>query len=186
MTISVARHRFSVHEYYQLADADILSREDRVELIEGEIIDMSPIGIRHISCVDGLVDLLTHLPTRDWMLRVQSPVRLDEHSEPQPDIALLKRRSDFYRTSPSTPADVLLVIEVSDSSIGYDRDIKVPPYARAGIPEVWLVDLTTNRIEVYSQPVNGTYQSVLRFNRGETILSPSLPEITLEVSEILA
>jgi Uma2 family endonuclease len=186
MAVSVTRHRFSVHDYYQLAEADILSHEDRVELIEGEIIDMSPIGVRHISCVDMLVDLLTHLPKREWILRVQSPIRLNEHSEPQPDITLLKRRSDFYRSSPSTTADVLLVIEVSDSSVGYDRDIKIPLYARAGIPEAWLVDLTTNSIEVYSQPMNGVYQSVVKLSQGEILSSPRLPEIILEVTAIVA
>jgi Uma2 family endonuclease len=185
MAVSVTRHRFSVQHYYQLGDAGILSNEDRVELVDGEIIDMSPIGIRHASCVDKLVDLLTHLPRKDWILRVQSPIRLDGHSEPQPDITLLKRRSDFYRSTPPTPADVLLVIEVSDTSIGYDRGVKLPLYARAGVPEVWLVDLTTDRIEIYSQPLNGTYQSLVILSRGEMISSLGLPEMAFQVNEIL-
>lgn len=184
MAHQIARRWFNVDEYYRMAEAGILTEGDRVELIEGEIITMSPIGSRHAACVDRLTDILSELKAH-FIIRVQSPIRVDAYSEPEPDIALLKRRADFYAASHPTPDDVLLVIEVAETSVGYDRGVKIPLYARAGIPESVLVNLPDDAIEFCSQPVNGKYQSVRIFKRGESFASQSVPGLTMNVDDIL-
>lgn len=168
-----------------MAEAGILSEDDRVELIEGEIIEMSPIGSRHAACIDRLSTLLHRLPGLAAIVRVQSPIRLDQYSEPQPDIAVLRPREDFYSRSHPTPADVLVVIEVADSSATYDRAVKVPLYARAEIAEVWLLDLVRDEIEIFSQPENGTYKDVRQARRGQELASGQISTLVLSVDEIL-
>jgi Uma2 family endonuclease len=166
--------------------AGIFSEDDRVELIEGEVIRMSPIGSRHAACVDRIVNaLLGRFAGHGVIVRVRNPIRLDEYSEPQPDVALLHPRDDFYAGEHPTPADVLLLVEVADTSIEYDRVIKVPLYARAGIPEVWLVDLTKETIELYAQPLNGAYQTSRQAARGESLTSSSIPTLTSSAESIL-
>jgi Uma2 family endonuclease len=184
MSAEVARRHFNVAEYYRMAQAGIFSEDDRVELIEGEIIEISPIGIGHASCVDRLVTLLAEQVGRRAIVRVQNPVRLDEFSEPQPDIALLKWRDDFYSARHPLPPDVWLIAEVAETSAAYDRKVKVPLYARAGIPEVWLIDLAQDVIEVYNQPVNGVYQMLAKMRRGDALVS-GLPALTLSAADIL-
>ena len=140
------RHRLSVDEYHRMGSTGILPEDSRVELINGEIIDMAPIGSRHAAAVRQLTHILSRAVGDTAIVSVQNPIQLDPHTESQPDLALLQPREDFYKTAHPRAGDVLLVIEVADSSLRYDREIKIPLYARHGIPEVWLVDLLDNRL----------------------------------------
>jgi Uma2 family endonuclease len=159
-------YRFSVDDYHRMA-AGILTEDARVELIEGEIIAMRPTRKRHASCVDRLNKRLNAVSGDKAIVRVQSSVRLHDLSEAYPDIALLKPRDDFYAESHPMPSGVLLVIEVADSSVAYDREIKMALYARAGIVEAMLINLREDAIEIYSEPVNGKYQSARICRRGD-------------------
>ena len=184
MAIGSTRRQFSVTDYHRMADAGILGEDDRVELIAGEVVDMSPIGTRHAACVDRLTMALTRQAGSTAIVRVQSPIQLDDYSEPQPDLALLRMRDDFYMYSHPMPTDVLLLIEVADSSALYDRTTKLPLYARSTIPEVWLVSVPDERIERYIQPVNGIYQMIQIVQRGQDLLSTALPNLTLAADSI--
>ncbi|HEY0376973.1 MAG TPA: Uma2 family endonuclease [Pyrinomonadaceae bacterium] len=185
MSVQIAKRWFTVAEYNRMSETGILTEDDRVELIEGEIVEMSPIGRRHAACVDRLTELLSERLQRKAIVRVQSPIVLNEYTEPQPDVALLRRREDFYERSLPTPADVLLVVEVADTTLDYDRQIKVPLYARAGISEVWIVNLHDEQVEVYTRPAGGAYQDVRLRGRGEAMTSAEAPSLTLSVDEIL-
>jgi Uma2 family endonuclease len=136
------RRLFTADEFHRIAEAGILREDDRVELVDGEIVEMTPIGSHHAACVDRLNVLLQRSVDGRGIVRVQGPIRLDAHSEPQPDLSVLALRTDFYASAHPTPSNVLLVVEVAETSARYDRDIKIPLYARAAIPETWLVDLT--------------------------------------------
>ena len=185
MSVRIQKRYFNVDDYYRMAEAGVIARDDRVELIEGEVMTMSPIGKRHAGCVKRLNRLLNHTVAQIPIVSVQDPITIDQFSEPQPDIALLKPRQDFYSSSHPTPADVLLVIEVADTSVEYDRGVKLPLYARAGIPEAWLVILPKEIIEVHSHPKNGKYQKVQRLKRGKTLESSSVAGLSLSVDDIL-
>jgi Uma2 family endonuclease len=185
MAVQVEKWVFSVDEYHKMSEAGILSEDDRVELIEGEIIKMSPVGSRHAACVKRLNALLNRRVGQAAIISVQDPIRLDDYSEPEPDIALLKFRDDFYSQSLPTVDNVLLIIEVADTSVEYDRSVKLPLYARAGIPEVWLADLPGDGVEAYSELVNGAYQKFRRAKRGEVLTPEEFPGLTLSADEIL-
>jgi Uma2 family endonuclease len=185
MSVQIARHWFTAAEYNRMGETGIFSEDDRVELIEGEIVEMSPIGKRHASCVGRLTNLFGRLLAERAIVWVQNPIVLNDYSEPQPDVALLNRRDDFYENSLPTPDDILLIVEVADTTLEYDRQIKVPLYAQAGIAEVWVVNLADEQIEIYSQPVNGAYQSQRQTGRGETINSPDTFNLTLSVDDLL-
>ena len=185
MSIQVAKRSFTVGEYRRMVEAGILSEADRVELIDGEVFEMSPIGKRHAACVAILTRMLTLLLQHVTLVWVQNPIRLDNYSEPQPDLVVLKPRQDFYRNSLPTPEDVLIVIEVSDTTLDYDRKVKVPLYARAGIPETWVVNLPEERIEVYADPASGAYQAVNSYGRGDELQSRALAALRLRVAEVL-
>lgn len=185
MSVQFQKHYFTVDEYYRMAKGGVFSADDRVELIEGEVVEMSPIGSTHQGCVDELSSILASRLGRAAIVRVQGPIHIDEYSEPQPDISLLKPRRDFYRRSHPTPADVLLVVEVADTSLEYDRNVKLPLYARAGIPEAWLIVLTKESIEVHSEPKNGKYQKLQRLKRGKKLTSATIPGLALNVDDIL-
>ena len=183
--IQPTRRRFSVDEYYKMVEAGILSEDNRVELIRGEIVNMTPIGVRHALCVDELTIYFTkHLPD-NVRVRVQNPIRLDVDSEVQPDVTLLRLRDYSKDQQHPGPEDVLLVIEVSDTTLRWDRREKVPLYASAGIPEVWIVNLQQDRIEVYSQPEAGTYKTTRRFRRGQSVAVSGFAEVKLNVDAIL-
>ena len=175
---------FTAAEYYRMAEVGILTEDDRVELIEGEILEMSPIGVRHAAVIDKVAALVRDRVS-GVMVRVQHPVRLSERSEPQPDLALVRARDDYYAAAHPGPQDVLLLIEVADSSVLYDRNLKIPFYARSGISEVWLVDLVTNAVEVHATPATGAYTHVQRFERGTTIVSAHLPELRMDAADVL-
>jgi Uma2 family endonuclease len=185
MSVQIEKRYFNVTEYYRMTEAGVLSEEDRVELIEGEVIKMSPIGSRHAACVRRLNTLLNRQVSQIAIVSVQSPIRLSDYSEPEPDIALLRPRNDFYSQAHPTADDVLLIIEVADTSVEYDRSVKLPLYARAGIPEAWLVNLPKDVIEVYTKPANGVYQKFQRVKRGKTLVSQTIPELVLDVDEML-
>ncbi|QWK11878.1 MAG: Uma2 family endonuclease [Thermoflexus hugenholtzii] len=184
MGVQVQRRLFTVEEYHRMAEAGILSEDDRVELIEGELVTMSPIGSRHAACVARLTALLFPVEGRG-ILWVQNPIRLGARSEPQPDVALLRYRPDFYASAHPGPEDVLLVVEVAETSADSDRSLKIPLYARYGIPEAWLVDLLEERIEIYRHPTPQGYRSLHIAHRGETVSPTALPDLELSVDEIL-
>ncbi|MDT7688490.1 MAG: hypothetical protein QOE46_1249 [Acidobacteriota bacterium] len=185
MSVQVLRRHFSVGEYYRMAAAGLFSEDDRVELVEGEIIEMNPIGSRHAACVGRLTELLGNSARDVAIVWVQNPVQVNDYSEPLPDVALLKRRDDFYSQANPGPSDVLLVVEVADSSVGYDREVKVPLYARAGIPEVWLVNLPEDVVEIYAGLSEGTYREVRLVKRGDNLTSTSISTLTLDADSIL-
>ena len=180
------RHRITVTEYHRMAEVGLLAPDARVELIEGEIIDMAPIGKVHTSVVDQLNRLLVRAVGDDAIVRVQGSVRLSQMSEPEPDVVLLKPRPDFYRNEFASAADTLLVIEVSDSSLRYDRDIKVPFYARHGVPEVWIVDLQNDQLLVYGSPSDGVYGRQSSVARPKSMLVTALPGVTVDLSSVFA
>ena len=182
---TITKRRFSVKEYYLMADAGILSPRDRVELIDGEIVQMAAMGSYHAGCVNTLNRLFMEMLGRRVVVSVQNPVRLSERSEPEPDVALLKPRADFYTESHPRAGDVMLIVEVSHSTVEYDRDVKTPLYAAAGIPELWLVNLDEDFIDGLSDPEGAGYRTTRRYVRGERIAPALLPDAALEVSEIL-
>lgn len=185
MSVQLQKHYFNVKEYYRMLEVGLLSEDDRVELIEGEIIELSPIDSAHGGTVKRLSSFLHSKLGDDVIVSVQDPVRLDDFSEPQPDLAVLKPRKDFYSTSHPTPQDVLIVIEVSDSSLEYDRGVKLPLYARARIPEAWLIVLAKKTIEIHSQPKNGKYQKVQGVKPGKALRSPTVPAISCKVEDLV-
>lgn len=185
MAVQFTRRPFSVDEYYRMAQVGILGEDDRVELIEGEIIEMSPIGSRHAACVKRLTALLGRRLGEGAILSVQDPVRLGDYSEPQPDVALLRPRADFYAGGHPAPEDVWLVIEVADTSAIIDRNLKPPLYARAGVIEVWIIDLSQDLIEVHTQPSGGAYQVVRQVRRGESLAPGQLPALGVSAEAVL-
>ena len=184
MSLQIEKHYFTVSDYNRMGEAGILSQDARFELIEGEIIEMSPIGSPHAACVTFLSRLLNRTVGDATLASVQNPIQLDDYSEPEPDLALLRLRDDFYRHAHPMPDDVLLVIEVSDPTLRFDRQIKLPLYAKAGIAEVWIVNLPEEQIEIYSQPVVNVYQQNSVFKRGTQAQAQTLPDIKVDVDAL--
>jgi len=181
-TIPIAppsRHLISVDAFHRMGETGILRPAERVELIDGEIIDMSPIGAMHAAIVDLLARHFGRRAGESIFIRCQNPLRLDDVSEPEPDIAILRPRADFYTTGHPGPADVLLVVEVADTSLAYDLGVKVPLYARHGIPEVWVIDATTRRTRVFREPVGSG-------GAGQSAGSGYAHEASLEADELLS
>ena len=177
-----ARHRLSVQGYYRMAEAGILPPGQRTELIDGEIIDMAPIGTRHASTVKWLVAMLSAEVANRFVLSVQDPLHLGPHSEPEPDLMLLSPRSDFYCNAHPTPADVRLLIEVADATFRYDTEIKLPLYARHGVPEVWVIDLESGRLLRHRQPQGQAYIRVEVLTRLGVLVPDAAPELALDLS----
>jgi Uma2 family endonuclease len=180
------RHRLTVAEYHRMAEVGLLAPDARVELIEGEIIDMAPIGSEHGSVVDQLAGLLIRAVGDRAIVRIQGAVRLSQLSEPAPDVAVLAPRADFYRHEQPTGADTLLIIEVSDSTLRYNRDIKVPLYARHGVPEVWIADLQNSRLLVHRSPADGEYKLRTAVAQPGVTALASLREVNVNLSGILS
>ncbi|GGA27709.1 Uma2 family endonuclease [Okeania sp. KiyG1] len=185
MSVQLLRRLFTVDQYYQMLEAGILTENERVELIRGEIVKMSPIGIHHSACVKRLNKLFILRLAETVTVGIQDPVKLNDNSEPEPDISLLQQRPDFYRTQHPQPEDVFLLIEVSDTTVKYDQEVKIPLYAENNIAEVWLVNLPQKCLEVYRQPTANGYQTVQTFKSGETVTIQALPNFTFTVDEIL-
>jgi len=186
MDTQVLRRLFSVDEFHQMAEAGVFGEGDRLELLDGEIVQMTPIGSRHAGCVMRLNELFAQRRQASAIVSVQGPLVLDEGTELYPDVALLARRPDFYSQSHPRPVDVLLVVEVADTTLDYDRGVKVPHYARVGIPEVWVVDLHARAIHVYRQPSGGEYRDERRTGLGEWLAIPGVPDQRLAVDDVLA
>ncbi len=182
---SLLKRLFTVEEYYQMYEAGLFANGERVELIRGEIIKMSPIGRRHAACVIRSSDVLTRKLGNRILLSVQNPLVLDNTSMPEPDIVLLKRKADFYESGLPQSVDVILLIEVADSTIDSDRELKIPIYAEDGITEVWLVDINNACIEVYRQPTSDGYQELLKYYRGQNLSILAFPDVNIAVDEIL-
>lgn len=186
MEAHVLKRLFTVDEFHQMAQAGVLREDDRVELLEGEIVRMTPIGSRHAACVARLTEVFVKRCRAAAIVNVQNPMVLSSGTELYPDITLLERRADFYSGALPTPLDVLLVVEVADTTGDYDRGIKVPLYARAGIPEVWIVDLREGCIDVYRGPAAGEYGEQSRGVPGESLPIPRIEGEHLQVSDVLA
>lgn len=179
------RRLFTVSEYHWMVAAGVFHEDDRIELIEGEFIEMSPINPSHAGRVNRLVRLFYRLLGDRAVISPQNPITIMDHSEPQPDVALLKPRDDFYTRSHPTPDDVLLVIEVSDATVEYDQNVKAALYARAGIPETWLVNLVEGRLEVFRGPGQRGYRERRLAWPGDEIVPVAFPDVVVKVSEIL-
>lgn len=182
----VTKHRFTVEEYHKMGEAGVFGEDDRVELVDGEIVEMTPIGWRHVEAVDRIARLLWGWGEDRHRVSVQNPLVLHEYGEHQPDLMLFSE--GFSRLSRLPEAsDVLLVVEVADSSLSYDRAVKLPRYAAAGIPEVWIVDLTGSEgaLELYAHPQAGRYLVSRRYGPGDTVVSVTVEGLSLPVDEVL-
>ena len=183
---AVIRKRFTTAEFERIAAAGIFGEDERFELLEGEIVAMSPLGPQHSATVTRLTELFYGLGNPSITIRVQDPIRLGDYSVPQPDVAIVNRRGDRYAGGHPEPEDVLLLIEVSESSLAYDRDVKLPLYARAGIAEVWLVALLPQVVEVYRAPNDNGYGEKRTLRRGDTLAPLHLPGAKLAIEPILS
>jgi Uma2 family endonuclease len=185
MDAAAKKHRFTVEEYHLMGEAGIFGEDDRVELIDGEVLEMSPIGWRHAWTVTTLTNLLGELRATlglSYSLSVQNPVVLSLHGEPQPDLVLIKELPVGRLPGPE---DVLLVVEVADTTLRYDRLVKLPLYAKADIPEVWIVNLGESIVEVYSEPGLDGYGKGARFRGGDRVVSATVSGLAFDVAEVL-
>jgi len=178
----VRRHRWTVAAYHRLGETGILTEDDRIELIDGELLEMAPIGSPHADVVDRLAEWLILRAGGQYRIRVQNPIQMNDYSEPEPDIAVVRKRS--YADAHPQAADVLLLIEVARTTLVYDRDVKIPLYARAGIAEVWLVDVANRRIEIHREPGPEGYRHIVRPGRDETLVPLKAPELAVGVAEV--
>ena len=181
----VVRRKISVAEYHRMGEVGILTPTDRVELIEGEIVAMAPIGSDHAGTSNWLNRALVIAVGNDGVVAVGNPVRLDNWSEPQPDFTVLRYRPDSYRGGTPQPEDVLLAIEVSMSSLRFDRSVKATLYASHGIAEYWIVDIAARSVEVYRDPAPEGYRSVAVLKDGEVLQPNTLPNVSITVSELM-
>jgi len=185
MSVELLRKQFTVWDYHQMVKAGILKEDERVELIAGEIIEMSPIGTLHAAQVKRLINLFAEILGSRATVAAQDPVVLSDFSEPQPDISLLKPRADFYAAAHPQPQDILLLVEVADTTINYDRSVKMPLYASSGISESWIIDINGQTIEVYRQPAPNGYQHIQTLQKGQSLFIQAFPEINLTVDDLL-
>jgi Uma2 family endonuclease len=179
------RRRFTIDDYYRMADAGIFAPDDRVELIRGEVVEMSSIRAPHAACVDRLNRMFLERAGEQAHIRIQNPVRIPPDSEPEPDVVLARPRPGGYADRHPEPGEVFLLVEVCETSLHYDREVKGPLYAEAGVPEVWLVDLEHRTVEVYREPETGSYRRVVTAKPGESLAPVLLTDVGLKVDEIL-
>jgi Uma2 family endonuclease len=184
MAVQLERHLFTLEEYERMVEASVFGEDKRLELIRGEVVEMTPIGFDHAGVVARLTMLLAKMAGDSAIVWVQNPIQLAGNSRPEPDLALLKLQ-DYSSSKPATAADIFLIIEVADTTLKYDHDVKRPLYAEAGISEYWIVNLPEQLIEVYSKPSGGTYKQARRARRGDTVRLPTGLESPIEVSDIL-
>lgn len=185
MEAQILKRRFTVEEFHQIAEGGVFREDDRLELVDGKIVEMTPIGSPHAGCVMRLSDLLWKHCHETAIVNVQNALVLDDRTELYPDITLLDRRSDFYSQSHPRPAEARLVVEVADTTGRHDRGVKVPRYARAGIDEVWVVDLPARRIDVYRHPSGDAYRDVIPAVTGDFMDIPPAVGRRIGVDEIL-
>lgn len=179
------KHRISVDAYHRMGETGVLAPEARVELIDGEIFDRAPIGKSHASIVDRLTRMFVLAVGERAIARVQGPVLMGEHSEPEPDLTLLRPRADFYRERAPGAADVLLIVEVSDSTQRYDRRVKVPLYARHGVPEVWVIDLENRLVHFHRGPSGDAYADMSASEQPGVTPVAALPGVAIDLSGLL-
>lgn len=179
------RHRITVHDYHRMAEIGVLAPDARVELIEGEIIDMPPIGLEHLSVCDQLTRLLVRAVGDGGIVRVQGSVRLSDITEPEPDLVVLAPREDFYRHQFANGRDVRLLIEVSQSTLRYDVDVKVPLYARHGVAEIWIVDLVNRSMLTFADPADGQYRARATIEQLGVLYPVALPGVALDLTALL-
>lgn len=184
-TIERPRRRFSADEYDRMIAAGILTKDDPVELWDGEIVYMAPIGAPHSASVDRGNAWFTPRTVGKAIVRVQASFRLNDRTEPEPDLLLLRYRDDFYRSALPRADDVLLLIEVADSSLLHDREQKIPQYGRDGVRESWLVDLVHEQLLIYRTPVDGRYTETRNVGRGEPVTPLAFPELTLTLDDLI-
>jgi Uma2 family endonuclease len=185
MPVAVTRRRFTADDYQRMGQAGILRREDHVELIDGEIVTMTPIGPRHCASVDRANRAFVMKAGDSAIVRVQGSVRLDFYTEPEPDLVLLRPRPDFYSPAHPGPADILLIVEIAETAIDYDRDVKSRVYARSGVREYWIADLNDNVLLCHSAPEDGTYRQVRRYARGQLLAPLLLPACVVSTEDLL-
>lgn len=183
MSGAVEPYRFTVDDYYRMAEVGILPPDVRVELVAGEVVRTTPIGRKHASCVGRLQLAFTERLSRSVMVRVQQPLRLGECSEPEPDVVLARWRDDFYAAGHPAAGDTLLVVEVGDATARYDREFKGLLYASAGVPEYWVVDLEAQAVDVYREPSAEGYRSHRRAVAGDGIAPEAFPDCVLGVAD---
>ena len=179
--VAPTRHKLDVHAFHRMGEAGIFGHDERIELIEGELIDMAPIGNSHASIVDAFNEVFVLACAGKAVVRAQGPIRLDGFSEPQPDLAILRRRPDFYAGKMPGPEDVLLLVEVADSSLRFDRTVKLPLYARARIAEVWIVDASRRTVDVHRKPAGSEYLDTASDQKSGEIAIALAPEITIRL-----
>ena len=185
MSSEIRRKLFTANDCYRMSDAGILSPDERLELIRGEVLIMSPIGPRHGASVDGTNRVFVRSAGDNAIVRTQGTVELDQFCAPEPDIVLLRPRDDFYVSKNPAGADIILIIEVADTSLEYDTTVKVELYAILGIQEYWVADLRNNRLIAYSQPTQDRYQTIREFHQGDTVAPQLLPDCRIEVAVLL-
>lgn len=182
--IHLNTHKFTTQQYHLMHEKGVFAEGDRMELINGEITEMSPIGRKHAVCVARTTRCFQIKLGDRAFIWTQNPIVLSDHSEPQPDLAILKWRDDFYTDALPTPDDILLIIEVSDSTIAYDREVKSFLYAANGIPEMWLFDVNKKFIEGYSQPSASGYKRMQRYEQNDTLSMLVLPDVIFDWKEL--
>ena len=185
MQVEVERKQFTVDDYYKMAEAGILTAEDRVELIEGQILKMSPIGTRHAMTVTRALMIFARGVGDRVVVAVQNPAPMDTYNEPQPDLVLIRPREGFYGTDHPSPEDVVLLIEVADTSLRKDRLMKLPVYARNGIREVWIIDLSDDVIYVYRKPEANAFLLFETRHRGDFVSPAAFPNFEVKVDDLL-
>ena len=185
MRTEATKKLFTADEYHQMSAAGIFPEDDRVELIEGEIMEMGLAGDRHSACVNRANALFSTLLAGKTIISVENPVRLSNYTEPLPDIVLLKPHADYYSAKHLSAEDTFLVIEIADNSLKYDRNCKLPLYAKSGVPEVWIEDLQRNFILVYREPLADTYASFLTLRRGDSVSPLAFPSVVINVNDLL-
>ena len=183
--VELARRRFTAAEFFRLVEIGVLAEGDRVELIQGDLIEMSPIYITHISTLNRLVWMLSNALGKQVILSVQNPVQLSEDNLPQPDVAVFRFQEKFYSEQHAKPEDILLIIEVADSSLRYDQRVKSKLYGTAGIADYWIVNLPERQIEVYREPRPNGYRTVTTYAPGETLSPLAFPDVVLQVEQIM-
>jgi Uma2 family endonuclease len=182
--LTVSRRLLTVEEYHKIGRAGVLGEDDRIELIDGEMIKMAPIGSRHVAKLNRFARFLYRSVGEEAIISIQNPIVLPPHNEPQPDIALLKPRSDDYETKLPGVEDVLLLIEIADTTMAYDRDAKIPIYARQGIAEVWLLDVQTQSLSIFLDPGPKGYRRLLTPGRSDTITPSLLPNVKIQLTDL--
>jgi Uma2 family endonuclease len=185
MSVSISRRLFTTKEFRDMVEAGVFREDDRLELVDGEIVEMSPVGNRHATCVRTLNELLRQVGKRA-LVDVQNPLGISEDNDFYPDVVVLKPRADRYASGIPQASDTILVIEVADTTLRFDRSIKKPRYAAAGAPELWIVDLEGSRVWVHRKPLEGDYGEVFEARSGDVLKVPGMPDVELPVAELLS